>query len=407
MDVLISGASIAGPALAYWLGRFGFRPTIVEVAPALRTGGSAVDFRGPLHMGVLERMGVLPALRAVQTHGTTMRFVDADGQRLMEWPAGLAGGDLEIQRGDLSRILCDAAADRTEYVFGDRIASMTETPAGVEVTFSSGRQRVFDLVIGADGVHSGVRRLAFGPEEQFVKHLGYYVGGWGVPTPTDDSILYNEPGRMISVGRSGAFIAFASPRLSYDRHDQAATKRLIRDHYAGMGWRASQLLDALDTADDLYFDQICRVDNPRWSTGRVALVGDAACGATIGGQGNGTALVGAYVLAGELAAARGDHRTAFAAYERRIGKFARGTQKGGDTTGKFLAPRTARGIRLRNWANNQQWFLDLTFKIAADRSTNLTLPDYPVMAHRGHRQTSIWTRTLGYMSAQEESWTNE
>jgi len=385
MDVLISGASIAGPALAYWLGRYGFDVTVVEVAPALRTGGSAVDFRGDLHMGVLDKMGVLPALRAVQTHGTAMRFVDADGKRLMEWPAGLAGGELEVQRGDLARILCDAAPGTT-YLFGDRITAMTETADGVAVTFASGRRRTFDLVFGADGVHSGVRRLAFGPEEQFVKHLGYYVAGWEVPNEWGlgrDSLLHNEPGRMMSVGgdhrhpeRAAAFVTFASPRLRYDRHDRDAQKRLLRERYAGMGWLAPRLLDALDAAPDFWLDQICRVDNPHWTKGRVALIGDAACGATIGGQGNGTAIVSAYVLAGELAAAGGDHRAAFPAYERRIGKFARGTQKGGDTTGKFLAPKTASGIRLRNYLNNRKWFLDLTFKIAADRSTNLELPDY-------------------------------
>jgi 2-polyprenyl-6-methoxyphenol hydroxylase-like FAD-dependent oxidoreductase len=388
VKVLISGASIAGPALAYWLGRFGFEPTIVEVAPELRTGGSAVDFRGPLHMGVLERMGVLPALRGLQTGGTVMRFVDADGERLMEWPAGLAGGDLEVQRGDLARVLCDAGRS-TEFLFGDRIAAMTETPSGVEVTFASGLQRAFDLVIGADGVHSGVRRLAFGPEEQFVKHLGYYVGGWDVPNEWGldrTMLLHNEPGRMMSIGgdhqhpeRAAAFVAFASPLLRYDRHDRDGQKKLLRERYAGMGWLAPQLLDALDAAPDVWFDQICRVDVPQWTKGRVALVGDAACGATIGGQGNGTAVVAAYVLAGELAAAGGDHRVAFPAYEKRIGKFARGTQKGGDTTGKFLAPKSATGIRARNYLNNRKWFIDLTFKIAADRSTNIDLPDYAAL----------------------------
>jgi len=392
MDVLISGASIAGPAVAYWLGRFGFRPTIVEVAPALRTGGAAVDFRGPLHMGVLERMGVVDALRAVETGGTAMRFVDERGEPLMEWPAGLAGGELEVLRGDLARILCDAGKD-TEYLFGDRIAAMTETPSGVEVAFESGLERRFDLVIGADGVHSGVRRLVFGPEEQFVKHLGYYVAGWDVANEwglNRDSLLHNQPGRMISVGgdhhdpsRATAFAAFASPRLRYNRRDLDEQRRILRDRYAGMGWLAPRLLDAMDTASDLYFDQICRVDNPTWTKGRIALVGDAACGATIGGQGNGTAIVSAYVLAGELAAAGGDHRVAFPRYEERIGKFARGTQKGGDTTGKFLAPKSSAGIRARNFLNNRKWFIDLTFKIAADRSTNIELPDYALAS--GHR----------------------
>jgi 2-polyprenyl-6-methoxyphenol hydroxylase-like FAD-dependent oxidoreductase len=379
MEILISGASIAGPALAYWLGRYGFHPTIVEIAPSLRTGGSAVDFRGPLHLGVLSKMGVIDALRAVETHGTEMRFVDEHGAKLMEWPADLAGGDLEVRRGDLARILYEAAGDRTDYRFGDRIAAMTDTPAGVEVTFASGLQRRFDLVIGADGVHSAVRRFTFGPQDQFVKHLGYYVAGWEVPGElgaADRIVMYNTPGRMAGAGRGSAFFCFRSPAIAYDRHDPAAARRILRDRYAGMGWLTPRLLDHLDTAGDFYFDQICRVDNPHWTRGRVALVGDAACGATIGGQGNGTAVVSAYVLAGELAAARGDHTVAFPRYEQRIGKFARGAQKGGDTTGMFLAPKTATGIRLRNALNNQRWFVDLTFKIAADRSTSIALPAY-------------------------------
>jgi 2-polyprenyl-6-methoxyphenol hydroxylase-like FAD-dependent oxidoreductase len=182
--------------------------------------------------------------------------------------------------------------------------------------------------------------------------------------------------------RAGAFIAFASPRLDYDRRDEAAKRQIIRDHYRDLGWRVPQLLAGLGTADDLYFDQICRVDLPHWSKGRVALVGDAACGATIGGQGNGTALVAAYTLAGELAAAGGDHTIAFPRYEQRIAKFARGTQKGGDTTGKFLAPRTARGIRFRNGMHNFAWFMALSAKIAKDRSTNVDLPDYESLARR-------------------------
>jgi 2-polyprenyl-6-methoxyphenol hydroxylase-like FAD-dependent oxidoreductase len=386
MDVLISGASIAGPALAYWLGRLGFRPTVVEIAPALRTGGNAVDFRGPLHLGLLRRMGVLEALERVQTGGTAMRFEDAAGHRLMELPKEFAGGDVEVLRGDLSRVLAEAAGDRAEYLFGDTVTAMTETPAGVEVTFRSGRQRRFDLVIGADGVHSTVRRLAFGPEARYVRHLGYYVAAWDLANQWGlgrDWRAYNVPGRMASIGgdhrdpaRAAAFVAFSSPRLDHDRRDLAAQRRILRERFGGLAWEVPRLLAGLDDAADLYFDQICRVDVPSWSRGRIALVGDAASGATIGGQGNGTAMVAAYALAGELALAGGDHRVAFPRYQQRIAKFARGAQKGGDTTGRFLAPRTAHGIRIRNVVHDHPWGLALMLRIAAQRSTNVDLPEY-------------------------------
>jgi 2-polyprenyl-6-methoxyphenol hydroxylase-like FAD-dependent oxidoreductase len=384
MKILISGASIAGPALAYWLGRFGFHPTVVEIAPALRAGGNAVDFRGPLHLGILEKMGVLEELHAAQTGGTAMRFVDEQGRYRMEMPADFAGGDLEVLRGDLARILVSAAGKTAEYLFGDSIAAMTETPAGVDVTFASGARRTFDLVIGADGVHSNVRRLTFGPDESFVQHLGYYVAGWDVPNDLGsgrDTIGCNVPGKLISVGgdhrdpgRAMVFAAFASEPLDYDRHDLVRQREILHDVFGSVGWHAPRLLAALDTAPDLYFDQICKVRTPVWSKGRIALIGDAACGATIGGQGNGTAIVEAYVLAHELAAAA--PAVAFARYEQVVAGFARRTQQGGDTTGKFLAPRTAFGLRARDWLMNRKLFMALTFKIAADRSAGLELPAY-------------------------------
>ena len=390
MNVLISGASIAGPALAYWLGRHGFSPTVVEIAPALRTGGNAVDFRGPLHFGLLRKMGVLEELRKVQTGGTAMRFEDAAGRRLMELPRDFAGGEIEVLRGDLARVLAAAGRDKTEYRFGDTITAMTETPDGVEVTFRSGLERRFDLVIGADGVHSTVRRLAFGPEERFVRHLGYYVATWDVPNHWGldrDGRAYNEPGRMVSVGgdhrdpaRASAFVVFSSPQLSYDRRDPDQQRRIIRERFGDLGWETPRLLDDLDRAEDLYFDQICRVDVGGWSRGRIALVGDAASGATIGGQGNGTAMVEAYALAGELALAGGDHRVAFRRYEERVAKFARRTQKGGDMTGRFLAPRTARGIRIRNAVHDNRLMMKLMLRIAADRSTAIDLPDYEALS---------------------------
>ncbi|MFG3014242.1 FAD-dependent monooxygenase [Streptomyces cinerochromogenes] len=386
-NVLISGASIAGPALAYWLGRHGFQPTVVELAPALRQGGQAVDFRGETHLTVLERMGLLPELRRIQTGGTPMRFVDERGRTLLDLPAQFAGGEIEVLRGDLARVLYEHSLPHAEYIFGDSIVSLTETSSGVRADFRSGISRDFDLVIGADGLHSNVRRLTFGPEEDYVSHLGYYAATWQLPNDLGvgkGSVGYNVPGRLAAVGtdhrdpaRAGAFFVFAAPKLSYDRHDPEQQKRLIAGAFSGLGWEVPRLLASLHQAPDLYFDSISRADADTWSTGRVCLVGDAACGATIGGMGTGTAVVAAYVLAGELAQARGDHRAAFARYESRLRKYAEGCQTGGDRTGKFLAPATATGIRLRNTLLSRRLFLNGMLKLGEKVSSTVTLPDYP------------------------------
>ncbi|WP_030712603.1 FAD-dependent monooxygenase [Streptomyces sp. NRRL F-2580] len=388
-NVLISGASIAGPALAYWLGRHGFKPTVVELAPALRKGGHAVDFRGEIHLTVLERMGLLPELHRIQTGGSPMRFVDEAGRTLLHLPAEFAGGEIEVLREDLARVLYAHSVPYTEYIFGDSITGLTETASRVRAEFQSGTSRDFDLVIGADGLHSNVRRLAFGPEQDYVSHLGYYAATWQLPSgshpgPTKGSVGYNAPGRLASVGadhrdpaRAGAFFVFASPELSYDRHDPEQQKKLIADAFSGLGWEVPRLLASLDQAPDLYFDSISRADVDTWSKRRVCLVGDAACGATIGGMGTGTATVAAYVLAGELAQARGEHRTAFTRYESRLRKYAKRCQAGGDRTGKFLAPATATGVRLRNTLLSRSPFLNGMLKLGERVSSTVALPDYP------------------------------
>ncbi|MEU6326736.1 FAD-dependent monooxygenase [Streptomyces sp. NPDC047049] len=415
-SVLISGASVAGPALAYWLGRYGFRPTVIELAPALRGGGFAVDFRGAAQLAVLERMGVLDDIRAHSTGGgDPLTFIDGQGRPLAAMPPEFSGGEVEILRSELSRILHrhsltppgsrrSPGAHPTpgsppgdpatpEYLFGDSVSSLTETADGVRVTFERGAPRTFDLVIGADGLHSTVRRLAFGPEKDFVRHLGYYVAAWDLPEDAGDlaarPVGYGEPGRLATVGRtprrSGergyageVFCVFASEEeLISDRRDPRARKQAIARAYEGAGWRTPELIATLGQAGDVYFDSISRADVPRWSTGRIALLGDAAHGATVGGMGTGSAVIGAYVLAGELALAAGDHHTAFARYERLLRPYVTRCQQGGRGAGEFLAPATQEALDARNAALNSPAAVAAMLQQGQDLSAALTLDDYP------------------------------
>jgi 2-polyprenyl-6-methoxyphenol hydroxylase-like FAD-dependent oxidoreductase len=383
--ILISGAGVAGPALAYWLGHYGADVTVVEVAPALRASGFAVDFRGPTHLDVLRKMGVLDELRHVQTHGGAMSCVDEHSREIFRLPAEFAGGDIEVYRRDLSGVLYERSAGRAEYLFGDAITNLAQTDDAVHVDFAKSASRTVDLVIGADGLHSGVRRLALGAESQFVRHLGFYLAGWDLPNdlnagPTPQQ--YNVPGRMASVSadlrhpdRANAFVVFASPLLDYDWHNVEQHKNVIIDTFAGLRWHVPRLLDALHDAQDVYFDSISRVTVPRWSAGRVVLLGDAAWGVTLGGMGVGTGIVGAYVLAGELAAAAGDHRSALTAYENRMRGYAARWQRGA-SPGQFLAPPTATRLWMRNTMFKTRLIKRLLVSSTKSLATDVDLPDY-------------------------------
>lgn len=374
-NVLISGASIAGPALAFWLRRFGFHPTVVERAPAPREGGSAVDFRGPVHLTVLRRMGLLDEIRDQRTTPKKWVFVDAAGRPKASLPANFAGGDVEIRRGDLSRILHKATADDTEYLFGDQITSVNETPHDVHVTFDKAAPRTFDLVVGADGMHSGVRSLAFGPESEFSHYTGSYFASFSTSRFDDDRdlLIHNEPGRFASPG----LLVFRSPQeIAFDRHDSEAQKRLVAGIYSGAGGRTADYIEAMLEAPDLYLDSISNIRMEHFTRGRFALLGDAGYGSTLGGMGTGMAVVGAYVLAGELAAASGDHRVAFPLYEAQLGPYARGPQ---GNAGKFLAPASKYAI----WQRNQLFKLftlrpviSMVGRFDLKVASNLALKDY-------------------------------
>ncbi len=361
--ILICGASIAGQTLAYWLTRHGFVPTVVERAPRPRPGGQGVDVRDQA-VEVAERMGIMPQLRAVAADVAGMRFVNRDGREEaridMESIRQKQGsGEVEIMRGDLLDILYGLTKNDVEYLFGDSVAAVQQTDDGVDVRFEHGPARTFDSVIGADGLHSTVRRLVFGPESEFVHYLKYYFAfGNADPELAADRCMtmFNTPGRSAGVYRSGnhagakAYFAFHSETpLDYDHRDIDDHRRLLRTAFANeSSWHVPELLDGLLNDPDLYFDALSQVHMPSWSSGRVVLAGDAAyCASPVAGGGAALALTGAYRLAGELAAADGDHRVAFPRYEQAHRPLVKRMQQVGPNL-KLTLPRTRIGIGVRN-----------------------------------------------------------
>ncbi|OQO92025.1 2-polyprenyl-6-methoxyphenol hydroxylase [Saccharomonospora piscinae] len=358
MDVLISGASVAGPVLAYWLHRRGFRPVVVERTPELRVGlgGHAVDLFAPA-MTVAGRMGLVPALREADTRTGTL-VLERDGRRATEVrldtlvPALGADRHVEVMRGDLTTLLHRATRDDVEYVFGDSVATLAEDTSGVDVTFESGTRRRFALVVGADGLHSRIRELAFGPERRFTRYLGGYLAVFSLPNYRGlegRTLLYNGVNRMAVLypvhrtGQARAVLLFRRARETAAHHrDREAQLRLVREEYAGEGWEVPRLLREMSGADDFYLDSISQVHLPSWSKGRVTLVGDAGYspGPAVGG-GTTLAMVAAYVLAHSLASAPGDHAAAFADYEARIGDYVRRCREAAPRALRNGVPRSA------------------------------------------------------------------
>jgi 2-polyprenyl-6-methoxyphenol hydroxylase-like FAD-dependent oxidoreductase len=345
--VLISGAGIAGATLAYWLARHGWEPTIVERAAEPRSSGNPVDVRAQA-VDVAARMGILEAVRAAATQAAAMRVIDAQGRTLARLPMG-AG--IEIPRGDLARILLDAVGDDASFLMDDTVTSLSQDASGVDVTFENASPRRFDLVVGADGLHSAVRRLAFGPA--FVHHLGLYVATVPLgPASSSDVLLFNTPGRLVSVhpGRGTALAAFIFRHAEVpglDHRDTESHRRIVTEAYAGAGWRTPELLRQL-AGTDFYFDGVSKVTLPSWSRGRVTLVGDAASCVSLFGDGSTLAMAGAHTLASALAADPADHAAALRRYEATHRALADPRQRHVGRASGLLIPRTRGGLAARN-----------------------------------------------------------
>ncbi|MGI5506796.1 FAD-dependent monooxygenase [Lentzea sp. CA-135723] len=379
-SVLISGASIAGPALAFWLRRRGHDVTVVEKSHALRGGGYPIDIRGTA-LAVVERMGLLPRLREAHVHTRRITFLNPDGSTITsirpEVIAGGDGNDLEVRRGDLAELLHDTVRDDVEFLFDNSIVAMDEHSDGVDVTFRSGLRRTYDHVIGADGLHSAVRELAFGPEERFHRYLGYCFAGFTLPNHLglrQEAVMWNEPGRAAALYAVGTgesvhgFLSFGLTEAPFGAfRDPEARRELVASVFAGDGWEVPGLVKAMNEADDLFFDTVSQIRMPHWSSGRVALVGDAAYAPSfLTGQGSSLALVGAYVLAGHL----GD----FAGYERVMRPFVLANQDLVDVGDAELFPGTAEALAARNEALRSRETMPA--EPARPEHSALTLPDF-------------------------------
>jgi 2-polyprenyl-6-methoxyphenol hydroxylase-like FAD-dependent oxidoreductase len=393
MRIAISGAGVAGPTLAYWLCRAGHQPTLIETAPQLRTGGYVIDFWG-LGYQVAQRMGLEPVIRELGYEVQSIRSVGCDGNikaslDVDAFTRATHGRYTSLPRGDLAAAIYAAIEHDVETVFGDSITAINEHADGVSLSFAEGTTRDFDLVIGADGLHSNVRRLTFGAELKAEYYLGCMVAAYVVDAyrPRDELlyVTHSTPGR--SVGRFSLrddrtliLLVFRSDRLDVP-DDISGRKSLLCSVFSDDRWECPAMLAALDEVSDLYMDVVNQVRLDRWSRGRTALVGDAAaCVSLLAGEGTGLAMTEAYVLAGELVCADGDYRRAFDAYEERLRSFVDDKQTGARSFVSVFATKSRLGIAFRNLMmrtmNSLPWVADMF--VARSLTDNLMLPEYPM-----------------------------
>ncbi len=379
-NILISGAGIAGLTLAWWLKKYGYEPTVVEIKDSLPRGGYMIDFWGA-GFDVAEKMGLrsqlgkrhyaIPKLKFVNETGKTTGHFNIEKMR-----KSVNYRHFNFLRSDLAEVLYDEIKNDVKFIWGTAVKKIEQNEDGVQAWFENGHRSQYNLVVGADGVHSELRKLTFGDEEQYEKYLHYYTASFTINNFLNDDqafISYSVPGKqagIYSVGhnRLSTFFVFQQEKkLEYDYHDIQQQKKILEEQFADAGWRCDELISRMNEAPDFYFDSVSQIELDQWSKGRVTLAGDACqCVSLVAGQGSALAMAGAYVLAGELRSADGDFEKAFTNYQDIMIPEIRRKQKMATKFASSFVPKTKFGIWMRDKISNLM-FLPLISKWFAKR----------------------------------------
>ena len=390
--ILISGASIAGPTLAYWLHRYGFEVIVVEKSAELRLGGQNIDVKGPAK-AIAEKMSIVAEIRAQNTTEVGIRFVDASDKILAEFSKEDSMSmtqELEILRGDLVKTLYDRTKNNVTYRFGDHITSLDQTADEVNVGFASGKNERFDLVISTEGIGSSTRKLAISSQVDF-KYLGLHTAYLTIPKIATDgewARWHNAPSGIVfmlrpdNYGETRASVTFLADENQYKGLTMEEQKKALIQRIQGTGWQSDRIIKGIGQTKDLYFDRVSQVKASSWTEGRVAIAGDAAwCATPIAGKGTDLAMAGAYILAGELFKAD-DYKQAFEAYEKKMRPYVEECQKLPPGIPGLVYPTSKFGIAVLNklvsavGSKPVKWLISFFTSKSKSPKNEIEIPDY-------------------------------